>query len=273
MKRFLIIVIFITAIFISPLKIFAETQDESQLVSIIRNASPSVVTIEIIEKQKSDSSNPFDMKVFNSITKWLPTVFNTSVEKKPIQSEDNRNIGTGFVVSPGIVVTNKHVVSDKSAKYKIVTKDKKSFDAKDIYRDPSKEIAIIKFSEANLPVLKLGDSDKVKVGQTAIAIGTPFGELYNTVTTGIISALDRDIKVQNPDTNKEDSLKGMIQTSAPFNFGNSGGPLLNSSGEVIGINTVTTLMGQNIGFSIPINDVKQDLEKLDIKIAPTSPDL
>ncbi len=161
-------------------------------------------------------------------------------------------IGSGFVVSDNIVVTNKHVVSD-IAKYYVLDNEQERTEVVDIYRDPVYDIAFLKIKK-KLPKLTLGDSDKIKVGQMVIAIGTPGGEFKNSVTHGIISGLDRDIETP------EESINGVIQVDAAINPGNSGGPLVDMKGRVIGVNVATMIGTENIGFSIPINIVKDTLK-------------
>ena len=171
-----------------------------------------------------------------------------------------QNIGSGFIISKdGLVITNRHVVSDTEAKYQILTYDNKKYDVKNIYRDPLNDLAILKINppSAGLNPLKLGDSSKLKLGQMAIAIGTPLGEFTNTVTVGIISGLGRGITAGSPYEGYVEKLDNVIQTDAAISAGNSGGPLLNSKGQVIGVNTAIASEGENIGFAIPVNVVKE----------------
>jgi serine protease Do len=168
--------------------------------------------------------------------------------------------GTGFIIdSRGYILTNNHVVA-KAQKITVTMADGKKIPASLIGRDPASDLAVIKISPRHVDIVAtLGDSDKVRVGQKAIAIGNPFG-LSHTLTTGIISALNRGIMTE--DGNQIDDL---IQTDAAINPGNSGGPLLNSNGEVIGINTaIYSLSGgyQGIGFAIPVNRVKDVASQL-----------
>ncbi|MBU4425563.1 MAG: trypsin-like peptidase domain-containing protein [Proteobacteria bacterium] len=162
--------------------------------------------------------------------------------------------GSGFIIDKkGHILTNNHVVA-KAQKITVTMADGRKIPATLVGRDPPSDLAVIKIPSNHVDVVThLGDSDKIRVGQKAIAIGNPFG-LSHTLTTGIISALHRDIKTHD-DTHMED----LIQTDAAINPGNSGGPLLNSNGEVIGINTaIFSLSGgyQGIGFAIPINRAK-----------------
>ena len=165
-----------------------------------------------------------------------------------------QDIGSGFIIdaAEGLIVTNKHVVSDLQAVYKIITTDNTELKAEKIYRDPVTDLAIIQVNlDGNFKAVSLGDSDRLKVGQMVIAIGTAMGEFRSTVTTGVISGLERGISA---------GLTNVIQTDAAINPGNSGGPLLNYRGEVIGVNVAVNQAGQNIGFAIPINVISEAID-------------
>jgi len=149
------------------------------------------------------------------------------------------------------------VVSDTTVKYSVVTKDGKKLDIQKIYRDPNIDIAIVQVSGVGIPpAIELGDSAKLKVGQIAIAIGNALGRFDNTVTTGVVSGIGRAVTAGDPFSGQTEQLDNLVQTDAAINPGNSGGPLLNSSGQVIGVNVATTEGAQNIGFAVPINSVK-----------------
>jgi len=167
--------------------------------------------------------------------------------------------GTGFIVtSDGLIATNKHVVRG-SQTFTVTTAEGKTFDGKVVATDPTNDLALIKIEERGLPVADLGDSDRVQVGQWVIAIGNALGELQNTVTVGVISAKERSAQPSDS-SGQSESLDGLLQTDAAINPGNSGGPLVNLSGQVIGINTAIAGNAQNIGFAIPVNDLKKDLD-------------
>lgn len=167
-----------------------------------------------------------------------------------------KGVGTGFVLTAdGLILTNKHVVSDKNAQYTVITSDGKDYDAKVLSTDPSYDLAIIKIDATNLKVVELGDSDELQIGQRVIAIGNALGEFDNTVTTGVISAKERPITASDSSGLGQEILEGMLQTDAAINPGNSGGPLLNIEGQVIGINTAVA-NAENIGFALPINIAK-----------------
>jgi serine protease Do len=169
--------------------------------------------------------------------------------------------GSGFIItSDGMIVTNKHVVSDTSADYTVLTNDGKKYDGKVLARDPIQDLAILKIEVSNLSPAILGDSDSVKLGQTAIAIGNALGEFRNTVSVGVISGLAREIIASG--SSGSETIQGVIQTDAAINPGNSGGTLLNLKGEVIGINTAIVSGAQNIGFAIPVNQAKRAINSV-----------
>lgn len=175
---------------------------------------------------------------------------------------EQRGGGTGFIIREnGLIATNRHVVADDTAEYKVVTADGKTYDAKVVAKDPFNDLAVIKINAGDLPVADLGDSDALKVGQRVVAIGNALGEYQNTVTSGIISAVDRVI-VANAGNGQSERLEGVIQTDAGINPGNSGGPLVNMAGQVIGISTAIDLQGREIAFAIPINSVKSAIESV-----------
>lgn len=164
--------------------------------------------------------------------------------------------GSGFIItSDGLILTNKHVIENVS-EFTVVTKDGKSYPGKKIASDPFNDLAIISIEAKNLPVVELGDSDKLEVGQHVVAIGNALGEFQNTVTSGVISAKGRTLTAEGV------RLEDMIQTDAAINPGNSGGPLCNLKGQVIGINTAMASQAENIGFAIPINSAKYAIESV-----------
>lgn len=208
-------------------------EEENAIISVVEKVSPSVVAIGAMQRV----FNPFD--------------------PFSLPRSQNSTVGTGFVVSDkGIIVTNKHVVSDPNVRYTVVTRDGKKFEIKKIYRDPVLDLAVVQVEGEKMQALELGDSSKLKVGQTVIAIGNALGRFTNTVTTGVVSGLGRRVVAGDPFSGSAESLDDLIQTDAAINPGNSGGPLLNSAGQVIGVNVATTEGAQNIGFAIPIDAVK-----------------
>ncbi len=224
--------------------------EESVVISVAEKVSPSVVTVSIKTPQRE-------------VIQFSP-FFGF---RRGVEGGTDQDIGSGFIVSEnGLVVTNKHVVSNTQAKYKIITKDDKEYDIKEISRDPSNDIAILKIDprdhpDTKLKPVELGDSSNLKVGQFVIAIGTALGEFRHTVTTGVVSGLGRGIVAGSVYEGYVERLDNVIQTDAAINPGNSGGPLLNSAGQVVGINVAVAQGAQNIGFAIPVNVFKDSLSK------------
>jgi len=220
--------------------------EESAVIKAIDRALPSVVTVSISKTAISGGGieiNPFDP-------------FGSFRQRQQTSQKVERNIGSGFAIGDDLVVTNKHVVADTAAEYKVIVGDK-TYKAIQISRDPLNDLAIIRIDKKDLKAITLGDSNNLKLGQIVIAIGTPLGEFTNTVTTGIVSGLGRGITAGSPLEGFVERLDNVIQTDAAINPGNSGGPLLNSQGEVIGVNTAVSSDSQNIGFAIPVSVVKE----------------
>ena len=224
--------------------------EESAIIDAIDKALPSVVTIGI--KKTTRSSDVFEINPFDP----LSPLRRTPGEEREIE----RNIGSGFAIASNLIITNKHVVSDTEAEYTILTNNGDTFKALEISRDPLNDLAIVKVDTKNLKPIELSDSSILKLGQRAIAIGTPLGEFTNTVTTGIVSGLGRGITAGSPYEGFVERLDNVIQTDAAINPGNSGGPLINLQGKVIGVNTAVSQSSENIGFAIPANVVRELLE-------------
>lgn len=240
-------------------------QNPSPVVGAIKQVMPAVVSIVIAKTVAAiEKEIPPEM---------LPLVpFEKGHLKIPDELVDSRGMvnvggGSGFIVDPaGIVVTNKHVVADAHALYTVVMSNGKKYAATVLARDPIEDVAILKMTnvEEPLPVVALGDSSSVDLGETVLAIGNALGLFRNTVSCGIISGLSRSIRANSEmDTkNPFQELRGLIQTDAAINPGNSGGPLVNLAHQAIGINAAIVFGAQNLGFALPINAVKRDLEDL-----------
>lgn len=171
--------------------------------------------------------------------------------------------GSGFIVdSSGIVLTNRHVVSDPAAEYVVVLNEEEKCEAKVLARDQIHDVAILKINKKSLPTISLGDSAKLELGQTAVAIGNVLGAFRDTVSVGVVSGLSREISAGDVNTKKITKLRGLIQTDAAINPGNSGGPLIDMNGKAIGINTAMVFFAENVGFALPINNAKKDLADL-----------
>jgi S1-C subfamily serine protease len=238
-----------------------QTSQENAIIKAVNEVSPAVVSI-IVTKDlpvyEQYFYSPFEEFFTDPLFEFMvPQYRQKGTEKKEIGG------GTGFIISEdGMVLTNKHVVLDTEADYTVLTLDGKNYSAKVLARDPVQDLAVLKIENASrtFPQVKLGDSDKLQIGQTAIAIGYVLGRYQNTVSVGVISGLGRTVTASGGGF--FETLEDIIQTDAAINKGNSGGPLLNLKGEVVGINTAIDVEGQNIGFAIPINKAKRDIEQV-----------
>jgi len=239
------------------------TQEE-QVEKVVKEASPAVVSVIIskdlpVIEQQWQSYDPFAGTPFEGFfaPMQIPQNKQNGTQKQEIGG------GTGFIISSdGLILTNKHVVTDDQAEYTVLTNDGQKYPAKVLARDPGQDIAVIKIDKDGLPTLKIGDSSKIQIGQTAIAIGNALGEFRNTVSVGVISGLGRSVSASTGFGQPAEQLEGVIQTDAAVNPGNSGGPLLNLGGEVIGINVAMAQGAQSISFSLPINLAKKDIEQV-----------
>ena len=237
---------------------YTPTGYEAQVISAVKAASPAVVAITISKNVPIIEQCPYNP--FSNVPPEFQQFFGPNVQfYQPCQKGTKLQEvggGSGFIISnDGLILTNKHVVADTAAEYTVFTNDGKKYSADVLTRDPNIDIAVMKINAANLPKIKLGDSDSIQVGQTAIAIGNALGEFRNTVSAGIISGLSRDITASGGGLTEK--IYNVIQTDASINPGNSGGPLLNLRGEVMGINTAIAQNAQSIGFAIPVNQVKK----------------
>jgi len=228
--------------------------ERSPIVEVAKKVCPAVITIVItkdLPKVEGFYFFPFGGQEF-----FIPKI-EKGKEKTKIGG------GSGFVISPdGYIITSSHVVADQEADYTVILEPTKKYPAKVISRDPISDIAILKINVKGLPYLELGDSDKIELGEEVVAVGNALGEFHDTVSSGIISGMSRAITAFSGLTDRVAQLRGLIQTDAAINPGNSGGPLVNMEGKVIGINTAMVMGAQNIGFAIPINYAKKDLEEV-----------
>lgn len=183
------------------------------------------------------------------------------------QGTEERQVGggSGFIVSEdGMIVTNRHVVQDETARYSVLLNDGTSYEVSVLARDPQLDIAILKMAEApdeKLPFLRFGDSTTLKLGETVIAIGNALAEFRNSVSVGVVSGLARSITASDG-MGRSEHLDQVIQTDAAINPGNSGGPLLNLRGEVVGVNVATSRGADNIGFALPAHMVRLVVESV-----------
>jgi S1-C subfamily serine protease len=250
-----------------------QTSQEEAIIKVVNENSPAVVSIvitkdvPIIEEYYYNPFQEFEQFFGQPFEFQIPQYRQKGTEKKEVGG------GTGFVVSEdGMILTNRHVVLDTAADYTVLTNDGRKFPAKVLARDPVQDLAILKIEQEKtvdkegklnlkkFSTVKLGDSDKLQIGQTVIAIGNVLGEFRNSVSVGVISGLGRTITASGGGL--VETLEDVIQTDAAINQGNSGGPLLNLKGEVVGINTAMVLEAQSVGFAIPINKAKKDIEQV-----------
>ncbi len=219
-------------------------------------SSPKIV-------EASNSSGMTIPKLVNQYAPAVVAITSTSTTYSffggPLTQE---GAGTGMILtSNGYILTNNHVAPQGSQNLTVTLTDQKQYSATIVASDPSQDLALLKINATGLATVKLGDSSSEVVGNSVIAIGNALGEFQNTVTNGIISALNRSITASDSTGTGSESLSGLFQTDAAINPGNSGGPLIDSnSGLVIGINTATSAQGQNLGFAIPINTAKSFIQ-------------
>ncbi|MFA6393610.1 MAG: trypsin-like peptidase domain-containing protein [Patescibacteria group bacterium] len=241
-----------------------KVEEESSVISAVEKVSPAVVSI-IISKDlpiiEEFRDAPLGSDFFRQ---FFGEDFNLGVPQFRQNGTERREIGggSGFIISPdGYVVTNRHVVSDEAADYTVLTNSGKKYSAKVLARDTVNDLAVLKVDASGLPAVEFGDSAGLKAGQSVIAIGNALGEFRNTVSVGVISGLARSV-VASGGLSGSEQLSNVIQTDASINPGNSGGPLLNLAGQVIGINTAIVAGAQNIGFALPINEVRPSIESV-----------
>jgi len=234
---------------------------KSPIVEIAKKVCPAVITIvasKDLPKVENFYSFPFGGK--EVIVPKLEKGEKSKIEKTQIGG------GSGFIVSSdGYVLTSNHVVADTSADYTVVMDPKHKYQVEILSRNPIQDIAILKIKQGDgkkFPYIEMADSNKIELGEEVIAVGNALGEFTDTLSTGIVSGLSRFITAFGGMDNQMQNLKGLIQTDAAINPGNSGGPLINMESKVIGINTATIMGAQNIGFAIPINYGKKDLEEI-----------
>ena len=231
---------------------------KSPIISIAKKVCPAVITV-IVSKDLPRAENfysfPFGGKEY--VMPKLDKGQKSRVEKTQIGG------GSGFIVSEnGYVLTSNHVVSDTTAEYTVILDPKHKYHAKILSRNPINDTAVLKIEGSKFPYLRMANSDKIQLGEDVVAVGNALGEFTDTLSAGIVSGLSRFITAFGGLDHQMQNLRGLIQTDAAINPGNSGGPLINMACEVIGINTAMIAGAQNIGFAIPINYAKKDLEEV-----------
>jgi serine protease Do len=233
---------------------------EETIVQSIDRVNPAVVSVLVTKdvpmyERYYESYNPFGLLGGFSV----PRIRENGTQEQEVGG------GSGFVVSnDGMIVTNRHVVSDPDARYSVLLNDGTSYSVTVLARDDQLDVAILKINEPlkkSLPFVSFGDSDSLRLGETVIAIGNALAEFRNSVSVGVVSGLSRSI-VASDGMGGSEQLDQVIQTDAAINPGNSGGPLLNIQGEVIGVNVAVSRGADNIGFALPAYVVKQVVDSV-----------
>ncbi len=218
--------------------------EEERTIQVIAKTSPAVVSI-LIQKFEPSISVTLGPGGEQSATDTLREVAR----------------GTGFLVSSdGMIVTNRHVARDRRAKYSVFLQDERQFDAKVLDIDPVNDLALLKIDGQGFPKLELAANDDPRIGQTVIAIGNALGKYTNTVTRGILSGVNRSLDANDDLNGGQEHLEDVLQTDAAINAGNSGGPLLNLQGKVIGVSTAIEQGAHGLGFAIPTSEVRKILD-------------
>ena len=219
--------------------------EQAATINAINKAMPAVVSIVV-----------YDQELVAIVNRDGTTVKNTQ--------EVAKGSGTGFLISAdGLILTNKHVVEigdPATAEFRISLNNKKQYYAKLIGKDPLNDLAVLKIFDKNLPYLEMGASSRLPIGTTVMAIGNALGHYNNSVTKGIVSGLNRDVTASGP--NGLASLANLIQTDAQISEGNSGGPLINLDGKVVGINVAVDNSGNGLSFAIPIDDARSVVDSV-----------
>jgi len=249
-KRILTVILPICLVLLgvaAPSQAVVDVITDNPVADIVEKASPAVVNIDT-ETLVRQSFSPFPDDPF--FREFFGDQFERFSRIIPMKGK-----GSGFIVSgDGYIVTNNHVVADAD-KIEVTLSNGRSYPAEVVGTDPTFDLAVIKINERDLPVIELGDSDALRVGEWVIAIGNPYG-FESSVTVGVVSAKNRSVRARNL------NFDGFLQTDAAINPGNSGGPLLNLEGKVVGINTAIIPYAQGIGFAVPVNMAKQVLDDL-----------
>jgi serine protease Do len=228
--------------------------EESRIINVVEKANPAVVSI-IITK---------DVPIYEQYYQgYFPFYgFNTNQQNQTGTEKQEIGGGSGFFISSdGYLVTNSHVVDDEEAGYTVMTSDGKKYSAKVMAKDSTLDVAILKVEGKDFSYLTFADSSSLKLGQTVVAIGNALAEYNNSISAGIISGLSRSI-VAGDTSGKSEQIEGAIQTDAAINSGNSGGPLLDIRGNVIGVNVAIQTSAENISFALPSNTVKSVVDSV-----------
>ncbi len=240
-------------------RIVEQTSDITETVKLVEPSVVSVIVTKDLPILERYYENPF-----GSGDPFFDEFFNFGMPKYREKGTERKEVGGGtafFISKEGLLLTNKHVVADKEATYTVLLNDETKLDAEVVARDPGNDIAILKVEGEDFPALELAPEETdLVLGQTVVAIGNALGEFRNTISTGVISGLSRTITAGSASGRMTERLDQIIQTDAAINRGNSGGPLVNLAGQVIGINTAIASSAQNVGFALHFSDLRRALQ-------------
>jgi S1-C subfamily serine protease len=232
------------------------------VVRIVERVMPAVVSIAVTKSAEVVASDLMKLAAHRGTKrKHAPAIPADRIDAHGMVQIGG---GSGFIVDArGFILTNKHVIAESGVRYSVTLSSGTTYDANVVARDPVNDIAILKIDpRVALPTVPLGDSATLKLGEPVLAFGNVLGILRNTVSKGIISGLSRSVTAQADPAAPPQEMRGLIQTDAAINVGNSGGPLVNLEGYAIGVNAATIQGAENIGFAVPVNSARRDLEDL-----------
>lgn len=265
-----LLVSFVTSLATGIVTVTLVRQDTPPITNTINRVVEKSVPVEVKTKTVVLNSEDKEDKIVKTIKSISPAVVGVIASKNISMFGENKNSsGAGFFVSKdGLILTNKHIVEDAPSDYSVMTNDGKIIPVKVVYRDPFQDVAVLKAEGDNFNFAPLGDSQNINIGQTVIAIGNTQGESQNTVSVGVVSGLKKKMTAYGSAAGSiyvavggMESLGGLIQTSAVVGLADSGGPLVDLSGRVIGISTIGVQAG-NYGFALPIESAKKNLANI-----------
>ena len=255
----LIIIVAAASIFIydmyTNIDVYSAEEEENKAIKLSSNKSD-------VQLEEEDATKVLEKTI--KCVVGISKIKNTGSSIFLNNSTSELGLGTGMIVSEnGYILTNWHVAGNKYSNCYVTLDNGSVYNGNVMWADSNLDLAIVKISASNLNYISLGDSDKIKIGEKAYAIGNPIGvEFQRTVTSGIISGVNRTVKIE--ENNEASYMEDLIQTDATINPGNSGGPLINTKGEVIGVNSIKIKEAEGIGFAIPINIIKPILESFSV---------
>lgn len=258
--QFIIIAFMITIIALLGVLIIKLDSTSEETKTTTTNYDVSKLSTDIEQNVEKDTTG-----MINSVVKSVVGISKLQTNGNSIflnSSEEKLGLGSGIILSDnGYILTNQHVAGNKYSNCYVTVESGITYNGSVVWSDANLDLAIVKITANNLDYIELADSDNINLADEVYAIGNPIGiEFQRTVTKGIISGIDRTIKIEEGD--QGNYMEDLIQTDATINEGNSGGPLINTNGELIGVNTVKISDAEGIGFAVPINIIKPILEKL-----------